>query len=81
MQPFSKNTLLVLLAALPAVAAGYFFPYLFSHTRHIYVHSFMDAALRSLVIIIIYMLMLLWLKPSKDMVEYLASIKKNKRLF
>lgn len=81
MQPFSKNTLLVIAAALPALAAGYFFPYLFNPARHVYVHSFIDAALRSTVIIIIYVAMLMWLKPSKDLEEYIASIKKNKRLF
>lgn len=81
MQPFSKNTVLVILAGLPALAAGYYFPTLFDMTRHIYVHSFMDAALRSLVIVIVYVVMLLWLKPSDDLVEYMASVKKNKRLF
>ncbi len=81
MLPFSRNTLLVLLAALPAIIAGYFFPHFFDPTRHIYVHAFVDTSLRSLVIIIIYFLMLLWLKPSADLEEYLSSIKKNKRLF
>jgi O-antigen/teichoic acid export membrane protein len=81
MQPFSKSTLLVLLAAVPALAAGYFLPYLFNAERHVYIHSFIDGTLRSIVIVIVYFLMLLWLKPSEDLVEYLASIKKNKRLF
>ena len=81
MQPFSNKTVLVVIAALPALAAGYFFPYLFNPARHVYVHSFIDAIMRSTVIIIIYLLMLLWLKPSKDLEEYVASIKKNKRLF
>ncbi len=81
LQPFSKSTLLVLLAGLPALAAGYFFPYLFDSARHVYVHSFIDAGLRTLVIAIVYVLMLLLLKPSKDLREYLSQIKKNKRLF
>jgi O-antigen/teichoic acid export membrane protein len=81
MQPFSPRTLLVILAALPAAAAGYFFPYLFEPSRHVYVHSFIDAILRSGVIVIVYLAMLIWLKPSPDLQEYLASIRKNKRLF
>ena len=81
MQPFSKNTVLVIIAGLPAFAAGYFFPYFFNPERHVYVHTFIDVIMRSTVIIIIYLLMLLWLKPSKDLEEYIASIKKNKRLF
>lgn len=81
MQPFSRNTALVLIAALPALAAGYFFPFFFNPDRHVYVHSFIDAIMRSSIIIVVYLLMLLWLKPSTDLQEYIASIKKNKRLF
>jgi len=81
MQPFSINTILIIIAAIPALAAGYFFPYFFNPDRHIYVHTFIDAIMRSSIIIIIYVLMLIWLKPSKDLEEYLSSVKKNKRLF
>ncbi len=81
MQPFSRKTILVVVAALPALAAGYFFPYFFNPARHVYVHTFIDVAMRSTVIVIVYLLMLLWLKPSPDLEEYIASIKKNKRLF
>jgi O-antigen/teichoic acid export membrane protein len=81
MQPFSKNTVLIIIAALPALAAGCFFPYFFDPGRHVYVHTFVDAIIRSSIIIIVYMLMLIWLKPSKDLEEYIFSVKKNKRLF
>lgn len=81
MQPFSKRTLLVIAAALPAFAAGYFFPHFFDQAHHIYVRTFFDAALRSTAVIIVYLLMLVWLKPSPDLEEYIASVKKNKRLF
>ena len=81
MQPFSINTILIIIAAIPALAAGYFFPYFFNPDRHIYVHTFIDAIMRSSIIVIIYVLMLIWLKPSKDLEEYLSSVKKNKRLF
>ena len=81
MQPFSMNTVLILIAALPALAAGYFFPYFFNPARHVYIHTFVDAAVRSTIIVIVYVLMLIWLKPSKDLKEYLDTVVKNKRLF
>jgi O-antigen/teichoic acid export membrane protein len=81
MQPFSGKTVLIVIAAIPALAAGYFFPYLFEPGRHVYVHTFIDTIMRSSIVLLVYALMLLWLKPSPDLTEYLASIKKNKRLF
>ena len=81
MQPFSKGTSFVILAAVPALAAGYYFPHFFDQAHHIYVRTFADVAIRSTVIVVVYVLMLLWLKPSPDMQEYIATVKKNKRLF
>ncbi len=81
MQAFSANTLKTLICGLPALAGGYFFPYFFNPDRHVYVHTFLDAIMRSGVILIIYVIMLVWLKPSKDLEHYLAAIKKDKRLF
>ena len=81
MQPFSKGTLLVIVAAGAALAAGYYFPHFFDQAHHIYVRTFADVAIRSTIIVIVYALMLLWLKPSPDLQEYIATIKKNKRLF
>ena len=81
MQPFSNRTWRVLVAALPALAVGYFFPYLFDPARHVYVHTFIDAGIRCALIAIIYIAMLLRLKPSPDLVEYVGLIKKNKRLY
>jgi O-antigen/teichoic acid export membrane protein len=81
MQPFSQGTLLVVVAAGAALAAGYYFPHFFDQAHHIYVRTFADVAIRSTVIVIAYALMLLWLKPSPDLQEYIAAIKKNKRLF
>jgi O-antigen/teichoic acid export membrane protein len=81
MQPFSLNTLRVIAAALPPLAIGYLIPYFFNPARHIYVHSLIDAAVRSCMMAIVYLFMLYWLKPSQDLSLYLSSIKKNKRLF
>ena len=81
MQPFSKGTALVAIAAVIALICGYFFPHFFNQSHHVYIHTFLDVVIRSSIIIAIYMLMLLWLKPSPDLEEYISSIKKNKRLF
>jgi len=81
MVPYTNKTILVFIAAVPALAAGYFFPYFFEPSRHVYVHSFFDAIMRSTVIVIVYGGMLLWLKPSGDLEEYIGSVRKNKRLF
>lgn len=81
LNPFSKNTLLVLLAGGVSAAAGYFFPHFFNPARHMYVHSAIDVMMRSAVIIIVYVLMILWLQPADDVRTYIASVKKNKRLF
>ncbi len=81
MQPFSNKTWRVIIAALPALAVGYFFPYLFDPARHVYVHTFIDATIRTALISVIYVGMLLWLKPSPDLTEYVGLIRQNKRLF
>ncbi len=81
MQPFTKNSLMVFLAALPALAVGLFFPNFFADMHHMYLGSVADAGIRSTIIIIVYVLMLLWLRPSADLVTFIASVKKNKRLF
>jgi len=81
LMPFSAATLRILLAAVPACIVGWFLPHFFDTGRHIYVHAVADTALRSAAIMIIYLLMLLWLKPSEDLESWLAGVRKNKRLF
>lgn len=80
-QPFTRSSFSVFLCGAVAFTAGYLFPYFFNPARHVYVHTFLDAAMRSTVIVIVYVLMLLWLKPSPDLVDYIGQVKKNKRLF
>lgn len=81
MLPFSMRTLRVLVAAIPALGAGYLLPRLFDGMAHVYISAMADAAVRSLAIVLIYVAMLLWLKPSADLDEYLVTVRKNKRLF
>ena len=73
MQPFSKKSLLVLLAGFFAASGGYFMPYIYN--------PIIDTAIRTVLIGVIYLLFLLWFKPSPDMVQYMASIRQNKRIF
>ncbi len=81
LQPFSRNTPIVLLAGLPTMAAGYFLPNFFKNIHHLYIGTFLDVAIRSSIIVIVYLLLLLLLKPSPDLTEYIANIKKSRRLF
>src|SRR5690606_18057166 len=73
MQPFSRAYLKILLAGVAALLAGYFLPD-FSNV-------IIDIVLRSALIGLVYLILILWTKPSEELMEYLASIKKNKRLF
>lgn len=81
MMPITKGTLLTLVAGTPATVVGYYLPVMFAHLSNVYLHIFADAAVRSTVVLAIYGGMLLWLKPSEDLQTYLATVRKNKRLF
>ncbi len=81
MLPFSMRTLRVVVAVLPALAAGYLLPRLFNGMANVYIGAMADAAMRSIAIVLVYVAMLLWLKPSADLDDYLATVRKNKRLF
>ncbi|MBS1688154.1 MAG: polysaccharide biosynthesis C-terminal domain-containing protein [Bacteroidetes bacterium] len=73
LMPFSSNTWRVLLAGTPPLLAGIFIPYI--------LNPYIDTIIRSIVILILYVAMLIWLKPSDDMRLYIATVRKNKRLF
>ncbi|MCB9064063.1 MAG: oligosaccharide flippase family protein [Chitinophagales bacterium] len=73
LHPFTKGSLYVVLAGAAAAVPGFLLPNLGN--------PFLDATVRSLAIIVCYVGMLLWLKPSNDLVTYLDNIKQNKRLF
>jgi O-antigen/teichoic acid export membrane protein len=72
-QPFTMNSFWVFVCGIIALLPGYFMPFI--------LNNYVDAIARSGVIMVAYFLMLLWLKPSKDLDTYLSSIRKNKRLF
>lgn len=73
LHPFNKNTFLILIAGLVAVIPGYFMPDL--------QNPFIDTIIRSIIIIITYVIMLIWLKPSPDFNQYLQQVRQNKKLF
>ena len=81
MQPFSINTLKIIACGIPAAVAGLLLPRFWHSATQIYLSAFVDASLRSLLITVVYVAMLLWLKPSEDLITFLASVRKNKRLF
>lgn len=72
-QPLTPKTFLVVIAGGCAFLLGFFIPKVS--------YPFIDAAYRSLAIIIVYGIMLIVLKPSTDLNDYLSSIRRNKRLF
>lgn len=73
LQPFTKGSLGVLAAGGCAIIAGYLLPFMGN--------PFIDAVIRSVLILIVYGGLLILLRPSEDLNNFLASIKKNKRLF
>ncbi|MCB0697710.1 MAG: lipopolysaccharide biosynthesis protein [Chitinophagaceae bacterium] len=73
LHPFTRKTWLIVLSGIVAAAAGYFWPYI--------LNPVVDTTLRSIVVLFVYGLMLIWLKPSNDLVVYLENIKKDKKLF
>jgi len=73
LHPFSRKSLGVLCAGILAMASVYFIP--------VFSHPIVDTILRTVIIMLVYVLALIFLKPSADLNEYLQSIVKNKRLF
>jgi O-antigen/teichoic acid export membrane protein len=73
LQPISKQTFLVLLAGFVAIIPGYLMPFLGN--------AIWDAAIRSIIVAVIFGLLMLLLKPSKDLHHFVGQIRSNKRLF
>ena len=72
-QPFTKKTPLILLAGGITFIVGYFLPRLDN--------PIIDGLYRSIIIVVLYGGLTVWLKPSADIETYLQSIRQNKRLF
>jgi O-antigen/teichoic acid export membrane protein len=73
LQPFSFQTLKVLFAASLTFLVGYFLPF--------FSNLFLDLFIRSGIIALTYLALLVVLKPSPDLTEYVRNTIKNRRLF
>lgn len=71
--PFAKGSATILVIGIIAGCIGFFMPYVYN--------TFVDIIIRSIVIGVVYVGLLVWLKPSEDIITYLNSIRENKRLF
>jgi O-antigen/teichoic acid export membrane protein len=71
--PFSRNTLVILLIT---IIAGFF-----AWITPSFEHWIIDMLIRSTVVMLVYVSLMIWLKPSQDLNEYLASVIRNKRMF
>jgi O-antigen/teichoic acid export membrane protein len=73
LQPFTKGSIWVIVAGVGAGFMVYWLPFIFN--------PFVDAFVRSGLILVLYGVLLIVFKPSDDLNHFLASVKKNKRLF
>ncbi len=73
LQPFTSRSMLVIVAGAITFLAGYYMPYV--------MNPIADTFVRSLLIVVLYTGLLIWLKPSADLNQYLKTIRENKRLF
>jgi O-antigen/teichoic acid export membrane protein len=71
--PFGPGTPLVLMAGAATWAFGYCLPRIGN--------PFLDVAYRSALIVVYYGGLIIWLKPSPDIAQYLTSVRQQKRLF
>lgn len=72
-QPFTSKTWLVVAAGAGAAAAGYCLPFI--------LNPYIDTLIRTGVVLVIYLVLLIYTRPSADLTSYLNNLKTNKRLF
>lgn len=79
--PFTRRSMLVVIAGVLTFIVGYLFPELFSGMDNMKLAAVLDTGLRTIIIAAVYLALLIWLKPSDDLNSYLNSVKTNKKLF
>ncbi|MBS1585257.1 MAG: polysaccharide biosynthesis C-terminal domain-containing protein [Bacteroidetes bacterium] len=79
LSPFTGKTWRVLVAGAVAALAGYYMPH-FYQTADIAM-IFIDVVVRSALILFLYVLLLVSLKPSTDLNNYIKAIRSEKKLF
>lgn len=73
LKPFTSKTWLIPVAGAIAGLLGYLWPYL--------INPYIDAVTRTFIVVIVYVVALIVLKPSDDLTNYLNSVRKDKKLF
>ena len=73
LQPFSSKTWLIFVSGAMAALVGFVIPFI--------LNPVIDAAFRSLLILTVYVVALVVLKPSADFNNYIQTVRKNHRLF
>lgn len=73
LQPFSKGTLTTLFVGVAVLAMVFFLPKLGN--------PYLDTLYRSSIILILFVAMIFWLKPSKDVSHYVNETLRKKKLF
>ncbi len=79
--PFTNKSWRVLFAGGISFLAVYFIPHTYQRTGANFFGLFLDAGWRSILLVVIYTSLLIILKPSIDLNEYLKTVRANKRLF
>jgi len=77
--PFTDRSWRVLVAGAAAAIAGYYLPHLYKSGGTAMI--FADVFVRSALIMVVYTLLLLVLKPSEDLNNYIKAIRSDKKLF
>lgn len=79
--PFTNKSWRVLFAGGISFLAVYFIPHTYQRAGANFFGLFLDAGWRSILLVVIYTSLLIILKPSIDLNEYLKTVRANKRLF
>ncbi len=73
LHPLRKGTLYVFVAGFAAGGIGYILPFMY--------HPLIDCTIRTLITSAVYIVLLLWWKPSPDITTYLNGVRRNRRLY
>jgi O-antigen/teichoic acid export membrane protein len=83
LHPFTKGSLYVLLAGGIASITGISLPGIqiqaFEFNK--YINPLVDGSIRTVIVIVAYVALLIWLKPSEDIKTFLHTIRSKKRLY
>lgn len=73
LNPFSRGSFTIVLIAIVVLLVSYLFPKMDN--------PFIDTIVRSAVILLVFAVLVFWLKPSKDVSQYINETLKKKKLF